>query len=76
MTIFWKISARPCLTNSMSLSEYADVGLSRYSRDVLTTSLQNVMPSAAQLRNTGADQVVAHLGRVKRSMNGSMLKNF
>ena len=40
--------------------------LSRQSREALTTSLQNFVPSAA---NT--EKVITHLARVKRSVNGS-----
>ncbi|CAH3045271.1 unnamed protein product [Porites lobata] len=46
--------------------EHVDLILSRQSREALTTSLQNFVPSAAS-----ADKVTAHLARVKRSMNGS-----
>lgn len=47
--------------------EYADLALSRHSREVLTTTLQSTMPSAA-----GADHVITHLARVKRNMNDTM----
>lgn len=57
----------------MDVSDYAEQSLSRQSREVLTTSLQSVVPSFAELKNTSADQMIAHVGRVKRSMNNSML---
>ena len=55
------------LSSSLNpLSEHVDLILSRQSREALTTSLQNFVPSAAS-----ADKVTTHLARVKRSMNGS-----
>lgn len=57
----------------VDVSDYAEQSLSRQSREVLTTSLQNMVPSFAELKNTSADQVIAHVGRIKRSMNNSML---
>ena len=57
----------------VDVPEYAEQTLSRQSREALATALQSMVPSVAELKNTGADQVIAHVGRAKRSMNTSML---
>ena len=71
MDIFWNCASTANNFTTGAISEYADQTLSRHSREVLTTTWRSMIPSVAQLKNTGADQVIAHLARVKRSMNDS-----
>lgn len=57
------------------IAEYVDQTLSRHSREVFTTSLQNMVASPVQRRVTETYQVVSTLHRLKRSINASKFDN-